>query len=95
MINQWPPIYLQVPRYVEVDLPFERYRIQTSHFGSWDTNVDKIFSRIYGCDIAVRMTAWGDLRDRESAAVTAMCDKHGRHEVRLAFIQSVQYEKVF
>lgn len=89
------PVYFQVPRYVEYPLPFEHFHIYTQHFGNWDTNVDNIFSRIYGRDIAVRMTAWGDLRDRESIAIDRICARFGRHEVRAAFLKSVSYEKAF
>lgn len=88
------PVYFQTPRYVEIDLPFRRYRIDTP-YGGWEVNVSNIFIKIYGEDIAVKMTAWGDVREKHSKFVKQVCARFGRHETRLAFINSVSFELIF
>lgn len=88
------PVYWQVPRYVDYELPFQRYRI-TTPFGCWETNVSKIFIGIYGEAAAVPMTAWGDLREHFPAALERVCKRFGRAEARRQITEAVAYERLF
>lgn len=71
------------------------YRIESPHW-SGNIKVTRIMIDNYGEDRAVRFTVWGFLlkthADREKWQ--ALFDKHGRHETRKAFIESVCYEKI-
>lgn len=91
------PIYLTKPRYVDYDLKFRRYDVETPLGPGW-INVDRIFINLYGEDRAVRMTAWGAARERFGLCEVA-CDTVEtmllRAKIRDEFISRVTYERVF
>lgn len=88
------PIFFQTAKYVELDLSFRPYRIHTP-FGSGEVNVSRTFLKYYPERLAVALTAWGEIREKFGAAFERVCARHGRHEVRKAFIESVEYELIF
>lgn len=89
-----PQIYTQVPKYVEYELPFSVYSINTP-FGSGEINVNNIYLSIYPEHLAVALTAWGNIREHfGTRKMIKMCgDRYC--EIRDAFIASVTCERIF
>jgi hypothetical protein len=92
-----PPIYTQVPRYVDYwpqppELDFVLYRIESPHW-SGDIKVRKILLDNYGEERAVPFTVWGFLLKEIGDAWQPLFDRYGRHEVRKAFIESIRYQR--
>lgn len=89
-----PQIYTQTVRYVEYELPFSVYSISTP-FGSGEINVNNIYLSIYPEQLAVALTAWGNIREHFGTRKLIKLFGDRYCEIRDAFIASVEIERKF
>lgn len=85
-------IYTQTARYIEYDVPFHKYFVETP-FGVDHVNVHKRHIAVYGEELAVRMAAWGSLRERNPHINNIEEEK--RRSMRSAFLAKVTFTLIW
>ncbi len=93
------PIYAQTVRYVDLpwpdppELPYVLYRIASPHWNG-TIKVRRILLDNFGEARAVPFTVWGQVLQDRGAELEQLFARHGRHEVRKAFVESIQYARI-
>lgn len=88
------PIYPQPVRYVPYELPFSVYFIRTP-LGRGEINVNNIYLSLYPEQLAVALTAWGNIREHFGTHWLAKKLGDQYCAVRDDFISAVTFERRF